>query len=118
MEQASDSQRRTGGSSALNPSIGLALDGMYLSNGTASTTGKLTNFTVPFYAGIQGSAPRALSLIGTFHFTPGETISFVNLSTAGQLQLQSNPTAITGGLGVTAGVTFELLRAGPPAAAP
>lgn len=82
--------------------------------GTAGTvTGTLTNFTLPFSAGTQGTETKELSLIGVYHLAVGEQISLVNVG-ASAANLDSNVSSAT----TTAGITFELLRAGPAVTGP
>lgn len=82
--------------------------------GTLGTvTGTLTNFSLPFDAGTQGTETKEISLIGVYHFTVGQKISIVNVGNS-NAHLKSNTATPT----VTSGITFELLRAGPPVTGP
>lgn len=70
--------------------------------------GTLSNFTIPYMAGLQGTETKEISLIGVFHFAVNDKLSIVNLTNAGQLVAGS---ASPVGFVTTAGLTFELLRA-------
>jgi hypothetical protein len=86
----------------------LAVGGTF-TPGSGTTTGTLTGATFPFFAGPWGGNGEFFRMVGMFHFTVGQEISFQNV--IDQLTL-------SGGGGTTASAFFQLLRAGPPAPSP
>jgi hypothetical protein len=91
----------------------LALGGMYTSPTTGGTTGTLSGFTLPFYAGVQGNQTKSSALAGIIHFVAGQVLSVVNVSAAAA-QLDNSPASS----GMTASLSFELIRAGSIAGGP
>lgn len=79
----------------------------------AGIAATLTNFTLAFTAGTQGTEVKELTLIGIYHFTVGQKISLVNIGNSNAM-LKSNVSDAT----TTAGITFQLLRAGTAVTGP
>lgn len=87
----------------------IVLGGTVTPSDEADTTGILKGYTTPFDAGIEGTETKELFLAGIYHFTEGQKISIINIGNSAA-HLKSNEIDVA----VTAGITFELLRAGGP----